>query len=170
MNEDLIRALRCTKNENADCRSCKYQVLYEGGYDYCDQERLEIDAAEAIKTLDAELADANESIRLAAEASKTIEANYKMQLASVTDERDEAGPMNNNRFERIIDILGNVLMRMIVYYGAALLFIALFAFAVVGGTAFSRLIGIDENIVALGLIAACLVAAIIRQCIKKEDS
>lgn len=78
--------------------------------------------------------------------------------------------MNSNRFERIIDILGNVLMRMSVYYGAALLFIALFAFAIIGGTAFSRLIGIDENIVALGLIAACLVAAIIRQCIKKEDS
>ena len=90
MYEDLIRALRCTKNENADCRTCKYQVLYEGGYDYCDQERLEIDAAEAIKTLDSELADANESIRLAAEASKTIEANYKMQLANAAAERDEA--------------------------------------------------------------------------------
>lgn len=152
MNEDLIRALRCTKNENADCLSCKYQVLHEGGYDYCDQERLEIDAAEALKDLDAE------------------NAALHKQLARVTDERDEAMPMNSNRFERIIDILGNVLMRMSVYYGAALLFIALFAFAIIGGTAFSRLIGIDENIVALGLIAACLVAAIIRQCIKKEDS
>lgn len=170
MYEDLTRALRCTKNENADCRPCKYQVLHEGGYDYCDQERLEIDAAEAIKTLDAELADANESIRLAAEASKTIEANYKMQLARVTDERDEVMPMNNNRFDHIIETLVIVIIRMSVYYGAALLFIALFAFAVIGGTAFSRLIGIDENIVALGLIAACLVAAIIRQCIKKEDS
>ena len=135
MYEDLIQALRCTKNENADCRSCKYQVLHEGRYDYCDQEQLEIDAAEAIKTLDAELADANESLRLAAEASKTIEANYRMS----------------------------------VYYGAALLFIAVFAFAVIGGTAFSRLIGINENIVALGLIAACLVAAIIRQCIKHDS-
>lgn len=170
MNEDLIRALRCTKNENADCRSCKYQVLHEGGYDYCDQERLEIDAAEAIKTLDAELMDANESIRLAAEASKTIEANYKMQLARVTDERDEAMPMKSNRFDHIVETLAIVIIRMSVYYGAALLFIALFAFAIIGGTAFSRLIGIDENIVALGLIAACLVAAIIRQCIKKEDS
>ena len=152
MYEDLTRALRCTKNENADCRPCKYQVLHEGGYDYCDQERLEIDAAEALKDLDAE------------------NAALHKQLARVTDERDEAMPMNSNRFERIIDILGNVLMRMSVYYGAALLFIALFAFAIIGGTAFSRLIGIDENIVALGLIAACLVAAIIRQCIKKEDS
>lgn len=151
MNEDLIRALRCTKNENADCLSCKYQVLHEGGYDYCDQERLEIDAAEALKDLDAE------------------NAALHKQLARVTDERDEAMPMNSNRFERIIDILGNVLMRMSVYYGAALLFIALFAFAVIGGTAFSRLIGIDENIVALGLIAACLVAAIIRQCIKHDS-
>ncbi|WP_418427925.1 hypothetical protein [Anaerotruncus massiliensis (ex Liu et al. 2021)] len=152
MNEDLIRALRCTKNENADCLSCKYQVLHEGGYDYCDQERLEIDAAEALKDLDAE------------------NAALHKQLARVTDERDEAMPMKSNRFDHIIETLVIVIIRMSVYYGAALLFIALFAFAIIGGTAFSRLIGIDENIVALGLIAACLVAAIIRQCIKKEDS
>lgn len=151
MNEDLIRALRCTKNENADCRSCKYQVLHEGGYDYCDQERLEIDAAEALKDLGTE----NTALR--------------KQLAIVTDERYEAMPMSSNRFDHIIETLVIVIIRMIVYYGAALLFIAVFAFAVIGGTAFSRLIGIDENIVAIGLMAACLVAAIVRQCVKHNS-
>ncbi len=77
--------------------------------------------------------------------------------------------MNSNRFDHIIETLVIVIIRMSVYYGAALLFIAVFAFAVIGGTAFSRLIGINENIVALGLIAACLVAAIIRQCIKHDS-
>lgn len=72
MYEDLIRALRCTKNENDDCPTCKYQVLCEGRYDYCDQEQLEIDAAEAFKALEAE------------------NAALRGQLARVTAERDAA--------------------------------------------------------------------------------
>ena len=43
---DLIRALRCTKNENDDCHTCKYQVLHEGLHDYCDRDALENEAAE----------------------------------------------------------------------------------------------------------------------------
>lgn len=48
---DLIRALRCTKNENDDCHTCKYQVLHEGLHDYCDRDALENEAAEAIAVL-----------------------------------------------------------------------------------------------------------------------
>ena len=104
MYEDLIRALRCTKNENDDCPTCKYQVLCDGQHDYCDQEQLELDAAEALKAQEAEntilreqLMDANTSLNLSADACKTIEANYKSQLlnlheqlARVTAERDAA--------------------------------------------------------------------------------
>ena len=64
---DLIRALRCTKNENDDCQTCVYQVLCEGQYDYCDQERLELEAAEAIKSLREQL------VRVTAERDAAIE-------------------------------------------------------------------------------------------------
>ncbi len=165
MYEDLTRALRCTKNENADCRPCKYQVLHEGGYDYCDQERLEIDAAEAIKTLDAELADANESIRLAAEASKTIEANYKMQLARVTDERDEVMPMNSNRFERITETLSTALD----YLVKVMIVICMATICCFGIFVAHVTTGIPPFILLMISFGGCLVAAIIRQCIKKES-
>lgn len=147
MNEDLIRALRCTKNENADCRSCKYQVLHEGGYDYCDQERLEIDAAEALKDLGAE------------------NAALCKQLSRVTDERDEAMPMNSNRFERITETLSTALD----YLVKVMIVICMATICCFGIFVAHVTTGIPPFILLMISFGACLVAAIIRQCIKKES-
>lgn len=92
MYEDLIRALRCTKNENNDCQTCKYQMLCEGRYDYCDQEQLELDAAVALKTLEAEnvaLRDLGEEVSSDCAAKDGELADLRKQLARVTAERDK---------------------------------------------------------------------------------
>jgi len=76
-DEELVAALRCTKNENRGCLSCGYQVLYNGRYDYCDRERMEKDAADLIESLTARLAKSQRRERAAVEDMKSIADAYR---------------------------------------------------------------------------------------------
>jgi len=63
--KEIVRELRCTKNENDGCRTCAYQVMYNGRFDHCNTEKLEFDAADLIESLTAqfEAAKANAMIQ-----------------------------------------------------------------------------------------------------------
>ena len=93
---EIVRALRCTKNENENCTTCKYAVpckrtmLGGGWFDYCNSEALESDAADCIERLQAEL-----------EASKRME----MAAIAILNSIDWVGSGAKGRIEDAIGIL-----------------------------------------------------------------
>lgn len=87
------------------------------------------------------------------------------RLTRVTDERDEAGPMNSNRFERITETLSAALD----YLVKVMIVICMATICCFGIFVMHVTTGIPPFILLLISFGACLVAAIIRQCIKKES-